>query len=107
MECGTSPGEDLVPIRLVPHVPDQLVVRCIENIVQSDRLFNDTKTGAEVPSLDADHINDELAQLFAYHLQLSLLQEAQVGGTVDPFQDRISGRGAQSENTEMLLLEQM
>ena len=34
---GAAPGEDLVGVRLVAHVEEDLVLRCVEHAVQGDR----------------------------------------------------------------------
>ena len=38
-------------IGLVSDVPDDLIVRRVENIVKSDRQFNNAETGTEMPGI--------------------------------------------------------
>ncbi len=50
VHAAAPPGEHLVDICLVTHVPDNLVLGRVEHIVQRQRQLHDTKTGAQVPA---------------------------------------------------------
>ena len=49
-----APGQYLVGIGLVPDVPDQPILRRVENMVQGDRQFDHAQTGPQVPAGDGD-----------------------------------------------------
>ena len=49
-DAVAPPGQDLVGIRLVTHVPDQPVLGRIEQVVQHRRQLHHTEAGAKVPS---------------------------------------------------------
>ena len=53
----------LVRIRLMPHVPDYLVVRSVIDIMQSHSEFDDAESGGEMPRMLADNLNDVPPQL--------------------------------------------
>ena len=42
------PGEELVRIALMPDVPDELVARRVEGVVQRDGQLDDAEAGADV-----------------------------------------------------------
>ncbi len=48
-DAVTPPGQDLVGIALVAHVPDQLVTRGIEHRMNRHGQFNHAKTRAQMP----------------------------------------------------------
>jgi hypothetical protein len=48
VELISTPGENLVPISLVPNIPNQLISRCVEHIMQGDRQLHRAKTGGQV-----------------------------------------------------------
>ena len=65
-------GEHLVRIALMPDVPDELVARRVERVVQRDRQLDDAEPGADVPAgarADVDQaradVVGELRQLVA------------------------------------------
>ena len=53
-------GQDFMPVGLVAHIPDQAVIRGVEDIVQGDGELHHPQGGAQVPFLDGDHIDDKL-----------------------------------------------
>ena len=59
---GVSPaGKDFVSVGLVTYIPEQLVVRGIENIVQRDGELNYPQAGAEMPPVNGYDIDDVLS----------------------------------------------
>ena len=44
----TPPGQDLVRLGLVAHIPDQPVARCVEHIMQRHGEFDDAEAAAEM-----------------------------------------------------------
>jgi hypothetical protein len=80
----TAAGEDLMRIRLVPDVPDELVARRLEHPVQRHRQLHRPQVGAEVRALvGADHVDDPLPHLGAQRGQLLGGQGADVRGKLD------------------------
>ena len=69
------PGQDLVRIGLVAHVPDQLVARGVKDGVKRHRKLDHAEPGAEVAAgtrNDVDHVGAQLvgqaAQVFLFQL---------------------------------------
>jgi hypothetical protein len=56
-------GEDLVWIHLVSDIPHQPVMWRIEHIVQSNRQLDSSEAGGEMPTAQADAVDQKLAQL--------------------------------------------
>ena len=56
-------GQDLVRIGLVADVPDELVARRVEHVVQRDRQLDHAEAGAEMAAGDRDRVDGLLAQL--------------------------------------------
>jgi hypothetical protein len=79
MERIATPGEDLVAVGLVPHVPHQLVVGRIEGVVQGHGELHHAEAGTEVAALHAHHVDDEIAEFPAELFQPVFRQGAQVG----------------------------
>lgn len=59
----TTAGQDLVRICLMTDIPDQMIERCIVNIVQSDRQFDDPQSGGKMAAGLADTVEQVLTQL--------------------------------------------
>ena len=57
-------GEDLVRVGLMADIPDQPVVRRVEDIVERNRELDDAETGAEMAAGDRDGVDQ-----FAVYLQ--------------------------------------
>jgi len=60
-ECFSSPGQYLMPIGLVAHIPYQLIVRGIKNIMQRYRQLHYAQAGPEMPPMHAHHVDDVLS----------------------------------------------
>src|SRR3974377_1367002 len=60
-------SENLMRVGLVPDVPDQLVARRVEHVVQGDGQFHDTEPGTEMAS-GFGHSIDRLATQFVSEL---------------------------------------
>jgi hypothetical protein len=79
-DAVAAAGDDLVGIALVAHVPDQLVIRRVEDRVDRDGQLDDAKRRPEVPAGDG-HGADRLgAQLVGALGQFGIAQAAEVGG---------------------------
>ena len=78
IEAVPSSGQNLMGVRLMPDVPDQLVLRKIQHTVQRDRQLHDTEIGRQMTAVLADLFNEkrpdfrcELRQLlFVYLLDI-------------------------------------
>ena len=45
-----APRQDFVRITLVPHVPNQVVLRCFKHIMQRNRQFHHAQIAGKVPA---------------------------------------------------------
>ena len=72
------PGQDLVRIALVADVPDQLVLRRVEDRVDRHRQLDDAEAGAEMPAGHADRRDRLGAQLVGHLPELGDRQPLQV-----------------------------
>jgi hypothetical protein len=55
----SAPGEDLVAVALVAHVPHQSVIGGVEHIVQGDGQFHRTQVGRQVAAAAAQGVDQE------------------------------------------------
>jgi hypothetical protein len=62
MKDSLSACKDLVSVSLVSHIPDDPVLWCVENIVQSDGKFNHAQTGPKMTGIGRNDINDKLSE---------------------------------------------
>ena len=85
-----SAGQHLVRVGLVTHVPDQPVVRCIENVMQRDRQLDRTQARGKMPAPRAHALNQELAQLVRQRRQLGRRQAPQVSRLLDGFEEGVT-----------------
>ena len=70
---GPAPGQDLVGVGLVPHIPDHLVLRKMEDPVHGDGELHHTQVGGQVAACPADLLDQELPDLPRQLLQFLLL----------------------------------
>jgi hypothetical protein len=84
----SAPGDDLVRIGLVPHVPDETVPRRIEKIVQGYGELDDAEARTEMPTGDGYRINRFLPQFGRELREVRLRQFAQVVGRHDLVEQR-------------------
>jgi hypothetical protein len=91
LELVATPGQDLVRVRLVPDVPQDLVARRVEQAVHGDGDLAGAQVGAEVPT-DLPHgVDQQLADLLRDLLQLFLGQPVQVLRAVDVVEESLGG----------------
>lgn len=84
---GLAPArQDLVRIGLVAHVPDEAVLRGIEDIMQGQRQLDRPEVRGQVPARAGDRIQDEGAQLVGHVVEFAAVQPAQLRRRIDPFQ---------------------
>ena len=72
-------GEHLVRVALVADVPDQPVLRRVEDVVQRDGQFDGAEVGRQVAAGLRHRFDQEVAQLAGQLRQLLALEAAQVG----------------------------
>ncbi len=82
-------GEDLVRVGLVADVPEHLVAGGVEQAVQGDGELAGAEVGAEVAADLADRVDDVGTHLLRDLRQLRVVELVQVGGPVDPGQQRL------------------
>ena len=82
-DAVAAPGEDLVGIGLMAHVPDQAIFGRVEGVMQRHRQFDDAKARAQMTTGDG-HRADGLATQFVGDLRQFLLREfAQIRRQMD------------------------
>src|SRR5690554_1303680 len=64
-----STRENFVRIRLMPDIPDNRIVRGVENVVQRNGQFDRSQVGRQMPPSLRDRLQDELAQLLSQVFQ--------------------------------------
>ncbi len=73
-------GQDLVRIGLMADIPDDAVLRRVEDIMQGDGQFDHAEAGAEMAAGDGYGVNGGAADVLGHGAQIALGQSAQVGG---------------------------
>jgi hypothetical protein len=86
---GAPAGEHLVRVGLVADVPDQPVLRRVEDVVQGDGQFHRAEVGGEMAAGLRHRLDEELAQFLRQLRQLLALELAQFGGAVDGVEQRV------------------
>ena len=94
---GAPAGQDLVRVGLVADVPDQPVVRRVEDVVQGHGQLDHAQPGAEMPAGHRDRVDRLLPQLGRQLRQAGTAEAAQVAGLVDLVEER--GRGHWKRNS--------
>ncbi len=64
-------------------VPDNPVVRCVENVMQGDCQFHDTETRTEVAAGDGDRVDHFTAEFRGKLRKLRFGQGPQISGNLD------------------------
>ena len=77
-ESLPAAGDDLVGIALVADIPDELVMRGVEDEVQGERQLDHTEAGGEVAAVAGDGGDDELADLRRQPVELGDVQFANI-----------------------------
>ena len=70
MHPAAPARQDLVPVSLMTHVPDEFVLGRVEDMMHGNCKFNDSETGAEVAPGLRDLVHDVGTQLLAQLTQL-------------------------------------
>ena len=77
-DAVTTTCQNLVRIGLVAHVPDDLVVRCVEDVMQGDGKFDHTKTRTQMPASDGHGVDGLGPQFISDLTQIGFRQFAQI-----------------------------
>ena len=92
-------GEDLVRVCLVTDVPDDPVMRRVENVMQRDRELDRAEVRRQMAARLGNRRDEERPQLARQFRKLGAVEPAQRGGIVDLVEAgymTISGREARS-----------
>ncbi|GHE47751.1 hypothetical protein GCM10019059_03120 [Camelimonas fluminis] len=81
-------GQDFVRIGLVADVPDNAVVRRVEDIMEGDGQLDHAKPGAKMAAGDRDRINGFGAQFVGDLRQIAFGERPQVGGDAHLIEER-------------------
>ena len=76
-------GDQFVRIRLMAGIEHDLVARGVEDVMQRQRQLDDAEVAAEVAADLRHHVDDRFADLLRHLRELSAVEFAQVGGSVD------------------------
>ena len=74
VELISTPGKNLVPIGLVANVPNQLICRCTEHVMQGDGQLDSAKTGGQVAPRLGDGANHETTKFVSELAELMALE---------------------------------
>ena len=77
-DAVAAAGEDLVGVGLVANIPNQLVGRRVEHMMERDGELDHAKARAEMAAGHRDGCNQLLSQLLRQRLQLMVLKGAQI-----------------------------
>ena len=97
-DAVAAAGEHLVRIGLVADVPDQAVIRGVEDGVQRDGQLDDAEAGAEMAAGDRDGIDDFGAQFVGDLAQLRAVERLQIGGRIDGVEQWCEGPVGQAKS---------
>ena len=81
-------GEHFVGVGLVTHVPDDLVVRRVEDGVKRNRKLHGAQGAREVPARLRDGPHHEVADFLRENREASVAQDPHVVGRIDAVQNR-------------------
>ena len=82
LERLAAPGDNLVGIGLVPHVPDDLVRGRIENVVECGGEFHAAEARRQMPGIYRALVDDIAAQLVAVGTQFLRRELLEVAGRI-------------------------
>ncbi len=74
-------------VGLVPGVPEDSILRAVEDAVQRQGELDDAQVGAEMSTGFGDSSNKELADLLGEAAQIGIAQGAKIGWRSDPIED--------------------
>ena len=85
-------GQDLVRIALVADIPDELVLRRVEHVMDRHGQLDHAEARAEMPAAGTDRVDHLAAQFVGQLAQLILLELAKVGRKIDSVEQGGLGR---------------
>ena len=91
VELVEASREQLVRVALVPHVPDDLVLRRIEHAVERQREFDHAEVRRQVAGIAGHGLDDDVAHLGRELLHLGGLEPLHVGRGLDLLEHAHSG----------------
>ena len=83
------PGQDLVGVALVAHIPHDAVARGVEHVVQRDRQLDGAEVGGKVAARAGHAVDDEGPQFIRKVRQLRDAELAQRMRRIDGFEQSI------------------
>ncbi len=88
-ELLPAPRQQLVRVGLMPHIPDELIRRAVEHVMQRDGEFHRPQAGRQMPSGARHRRDHHLADFLRQSRQLLPAQLLQIGRAVDPVQQLV------------------
>ena len=82
-EQVTTPRQNLMPIRLMPHIPHNTVVWCVKNVMQRHRQLHHTQARSQMTRILSQLLNDVAPQLITHRRQFLHLQFTQVNRVIN------------------------
>lgn len=82
-------GEDLMHIALMPHIPDQLVLRHLKGAVERHRQLHNPQIGGQVSSRLRNGVYQKIPQFSAQSGQFGKLHRFQIVRRLYPFENRV------------------
>ena len=83
LEGFAAAGQYFVGIGLMPHIPDEFVVGCVEDIVEGYSELDGAEARGQVAGMGREGVNDICTQFVGNALQFVRIELFEVGGTVD------------------------
>ena len=84
-----TPGQELVGVTLMPHIPYDLVFRRIENAVKADTKFYRTQVGGKMPPVLGNPVYNDIPNLSGKPIEIPRFENFQICRTVYPGQQGI------------------
>ena len=81
--------DDLMRIGLMADIPDQLVVRRVENIMKRQSQLHGAQRRGQMPAVGGDCVNDQLANFLSQSIHFSDAEFAEVNRIVDLLQHAV------------------
>ena len=88
LHAFVAPGEQLVRIRLMPHVPHELVGGRVEDRMQGNRQLHHPKAGADMPTRARADIDQTITNVLGQRAEFVTRKRANIGGRIDAFENR-------------------
>jgi hypothetical protein len=82
-EIVSATGEDLMPVCLMPHIPYQLIVRGVIDVMEGCSEFNNAEAGSEMSTMYTDDIDDILPKFIANLMKFFSRELFKVGRGID------------------------